>query len=68
MAGDINAHSLIWNPHCQRRQNATILEDFIEQFRLFINNKPRRSTYLSSRKVLVIDLALSSIELGLLTL
>ena len=68
MAGDINTHSPIWNPHCQRRQNATILEDLIEQFGLFISNEPGRSTRPSSREVSVIDLALSSIELGPLTL
>ena len=64
MAGDINTHSPIWNPHCQRKQNNTILKDLIEQFGLFINNKPGRSTCLSNKEVLVIDLALSSIELG----
>ncbi len=30
MAGDINAHSPVCNFHCQRRQNATILEELIE--------------------------------------
>ncbi len=25
MAGDINAHSPLWNPHYHRRQNATVL-------------------------------------------
>ena len=68
MGRDINAHSPIWNFHYQRRQNATILKDLIEQFGLFINNKPGRSTCLSRREILVIDLFLSSIELGSLTL
>ena len=44
MAGDVNSHSPIWNPHCRKRQNATILEDLIEQFGLLINNEPGRTT------------------------
>lgn len=68
ITGVINAHSPLWNPHCQRRQNAAILEDFINQFALIINKKPGRSTRLTSQGVSVIDLALSTMELGLLTL
>lgn len=63
MARDINAHSPIWNSHCNRRQNATILEELIEQFEPLINSKPGRATRPSSREVLVIDLALSTVEL-----
>ena len=68
MAGDINAHSPVWNSHCQRRQNAAILEELIEQFGLLINNEPRRATRPSSKEVSIIDLALSSPQLGRLTL
>ena len=68
MAGDVNAHSSIWNPHCRRRQNATILEDLIEQFGLLVNNEPGRITQPLSREVSIIDLALSSAQLGPLTL
>ena len=68
MAGVVNAHSLIWNSHYHRRQNATILEDIIEQFGLLINNKPGRATRPSSREISIIDLAISSPQLGPLTL
>lgn len=39
LLGDINAHSPVWNPHCQRRKNAKPLEDLIEIFDLLINNE-----------------------------
>lgn len=68
MAGDINAHSPVWNPHCRKRQNAGILEDFIEQLGLFVNNKSGRATRFLSTKVSVIDLARSSAQLKLLAL
>ena len=58
MARDINAHSPIWNSHCHRRQNATILEDIIEQFGLLINNKPGHATRPLSREVTIINFAL----------
>ena len=64
MAGDINAHSPVWNSHCHRRQNATILENLIEEFGLLINNKPGRATRPSSREISIIDFALSSPQLG----
>lgn len=54
IAGDINAHSPIWNPHCHRRQNATILEEFIERFGLLINNKPGRATCPSSHTISIL--------------
>ncbi len=68
IAGDINAHSPVWNPHCHRRQNAFVLEELIDKFSLLINNEPGRPTRPASQGVLVIDLALSIVELGLLTL
>lgn len=68
MAGDVNAHSPVWNPHCRRRQTSAILEDLIEQFGLLINNEPGRATQPLSREVSVIDLVLSSAQLGPLTL
>ena len=48
MASDINAHNFLWNPHCYKEKNATILERFIELYRLLINNKPRQTTRSSS--------------------
>ena len=68
IAGDINALSPVWNPHCYKRQNALVLEELIEKFDLLINNKPGRSTRPSSHNVSIIDLALSTAELGPLTL
>ena len=61
IAGDINAHSPVWNPHYYRRQNALVLEELIEKFDLLINRP-------SSHNVSIIDLALSTVELGPLTL
>ena len=40
MTRDVNTHSHVWNSHCRKRQNTAILEDLIEEFGLFINNKP----------------------------
>ena len=40
----------------------------MEQIGLLINNKPRRATRSSSKEVFIIDLALSSSQLGRLTL
>lgn len=68
MLGDINAHSPVWNPHCQRRKNAKPLEDLIEIFDLLINNELGQTTRPASADVSVIDLALSTVELDFLTL
>lgn len=68
IAGNINIHSPMWNPHCSRKQNSSILEELIEQFGLFINNKPGRATRPMSHGILIIDLALSTATLGPLTL
>ena len=68
IAGDINAHSPVWNPHCHRKQNASVLEELIDHFGLFVNNEPGRSTRPISQGISVIDLALSTAELGPLTL
>lgn len=65
---DMNAHNPLWNPHCQRRINAKPLEELIEKFHLLINNESGRSTRPISRGVSIIDLVLSTIELGPLSL
>ena len=67
MAGEFIAHSPRWNPHYRRKQNATFLEDVIEQFWLLVNNEPGCATRPLSREILVIDHAFSSAQLGLLT-
>lgn len=64
LLGDMNAHSPLWNPHCQRRINAKPLEELIEKFHLLINNESGRATRPASRGVSIIDLSLSTIELG----
>lgn len=68
MAGNINTHSSVWNSYCHKRENTTIFEEIIKQFRLFINNKPTRATRPSTKDVSIIDLALLSTQLGPLTL
>jgi endonuclease/exonuclease/phosphatase family metal-dependent hydrolase len=65
--GDFNAHSPLWNPHTNQRTNALSLENLIESFDLHINNtpgiptRPKRTPGIS-----IIDLAISTPELGLL--
>lgn len=49
LVGDMNAHSPIWNSHCQRRKNAKPLEDLIEKFGLLVNNEPGRTTRPASQ-------------------
>lgn len=68
LLGDINAHSPIWNSHCQRRKNAKPLKDLIEKFDLLVNNEPGRTTRPASEGMSIIDLALSTTELEFLTL
>lgn len=68
LAGDINAYSFMWNPHYHQKQNVSILEEIIDQYHLLVNNKPGRATWPSSQEILVIDLALFTVELGPLTL
>lgn len=67
--GDMNAHSPMWNPHCNMRRNAGPLEELIESYELIVNNDPDFATRPSSQgAVSFIDLALSSPELGPLCL
>lgn len=64
----MNMHSALWNLHYHSRLNALILEDLIEEYNFFINNKSERSTQLLSQKILVIDLVLTISAFRLLTL
>lgn len=68
LLGDVKAHSPVWNPHCRRRKNAKALEDLIVKFDLLINNKSGWTTRPASTGVFIIDLSLSTIESGFLTL
>lgn len=63
--GDMNAHSSMWNPHCQTRKNAGPLEELIEGYKLIINNDPDYAIRPASQGgVSIINLAFSSPELG----
>ena len=68
LPGNINAHSPIQNLHCQIRKNAKPLEDLIEKFDLFKNNKLRETMRLASKGRFIIDLAMLTTKLGFLTL
>jgi Endonuclease-reverse transcriptase len=63
--GDFNAHSPLWNPHVGARTNAGPLEAVIEQYELFINNTPGKSTRPKSTPgISVIDLTLTNPGIG----
>ena len=66
IAGDMNAHSPMWNLCCHQRQNAGPLEELIERYELLVNNDTDVPIQLASRGVSIIDLALTSPDLGLL--
>lgn len=68
ITGDINAYSPVWNLHCHKKQNASVLEESIDQFGLLINNKPGCSTWPISQGISVIVLAIFMAERGPLTL
>ena len=68
LVGDMNAHSPSWNPHCTRRQNAGPLEELIDKFELIVNNNTDFATRPASQGISIIDLALSTGNLGPLTL
>lgn len=60
IAGDINAHSSIWNPHCLQKHNTSVLEEIIDDYSFLITNEPGRYIRLSSQSSWVIDLVLST--------
>ena len=61
---DINAHSLIWNPHCQIKKNAGLLKELTNSYKLIVNKDSDYATYCSSQgTVSIIDLSLSSSKL-----
>lgn len=68
LLGDINTQSPTWNPHCRRKKNTKPLEDIIEKFDSLINNESGQATRPASNGVSIIDLALTTAELGFLTL
>ena len=60
----MNAHSPIWNPHCRQRVNARPLEELIDNYELIVNNNTDFLTRPLSPGISIIDLALTSPELG----
>ena len=62
--GDMNARSSIWNPHCRQSINAGPLEELIESYELIVNNDTEFPTRPSSLGISIIDLALTSPDLG----
>lgn len=63
--GNINAHNIMWNPQSQQSKNAGLLEELIQSFDLIVNNDIDFFTRLSSQEISIIDLTLTSPELGL---
>ena len=61
---DINTHSTIWNPHYHWKQNARPLKMLIDTYKQWIYNDPDYATCPHSVGILIIDLALTSPELG----
>ncbi len=65
IVGDMNAHSPVWNPHCERRKNAGPLEQLLDTYELIVNNDPDYATRPSSQgSTSIVDLALTSPSLG----
>lgn len=54
----------MWNLHCHQKQNARSLETLIETYELLINNDSDYTTRPSSAEISIINLALTSLELG----
>ncbi len=62
--GDMNAHSSMWNPHCQQSINAGPLEELIKNYELIVNNDTEFPIRPSSPGISIIDLALTNPDLG----
>ena len=60
----MNAHSSMWNPYYRQSVNAGPLEEIIESYKLIVNNNTNFLTRLSIPRISIIDLALTSLELG----
>lgn len=64
IVGDMNAHSNMWNPHYQRKQNTGSLESLIKRYELIVNNDTSLATHSSSQTISIIDLGLTNPKLG----
>ena len=60
----MKAYSPMWNPRCYHKQNTGPVEELIEIYELLVNNNTDFPTRLTSRGVSIIDLALTSPNLG----
>lgn len=61
VAGDMNAHSKMWNPQARGRKNATFWEEVIENFDMVIWNPEQGTRKASvSDTVAIIDLTIST--------
>jgi ribonuclease HI len=66
VVGDMNAHSPRWNPaSMQGHPSAKVLEELVDKYQLIINNQ--LGTYTRKASKAVLDLALTTIEMGPLT-
>lgn len=54
----------MWNLQYRQNMNTKPLEEFIEGYQLIINNNSNFPTQLSSPRISIIDLALTSPDLG----
>lgn len=63
---DINAHTPMCNPYFWQNINARLLKKLIKGYKLIVNNNSDFLTRLSSLRVFIIHLALTSPKLGLL--
>lgn len=66
IVGDMYAYSNIWNLHCHQKHNASLLEELIETYQLMVNHDTDFPTRPASCGMFIIDLALTSPDLGLL--
>lgn len=66
IVGDMNANNLMWNLHYCQKQNASPLEEVIEIYEFLINNDTNFLSCLGSWGVSIINLVLTSPDLGLL--
>lgn len=55
---------MLWNLHCWQKVNAVPLEELIEKYELIVNNNTDFLTRPSSSGISIINLALTSPDLG----
>lgn len=51
LLGDFNAHNPDWNVHYGQKMNVTELEILVMTYNLILNNKPRKATRPTRRKM-----------------